>query len=147
MKIQEITYQECLPLWSLLWANRVSPIEPTSAMLLPNDPMGQRVYSNIIGSPIFLGVYDNDTLVGVNSYHTVGNQTRSRGLYVRGSHRGQGIGELLLRETIKRTNQVWSYPKQEALNVYLKAGFKLYSEAIVDDIENKTNFYVTYGKD
>ena len=140
--IREITYEECLPLWQLLWAGRVSPIEPTSAMVIPFDPL-KREYTTKIGTPVFLGYFDNDILVGVNSYHKIGNFYRSRGLYVLGSHRKQGIGEALLRETKSRAaGPVWSYPKMEALSVYLKAGFVEISNPIYDEVEGKTNVYV-----
>jgi GNAT superfamily N-acetyltransferase len=140
--IREIKYQECLPLWQLLWAGRVSPIEPTSAMAFPFD-VNVREYTQNIGTPTFMGYFDGDLLVGVNSYHTVDNFYRSRGLYVLGSHRKQGIGEALLRATIERTERpVWSYPKIEAMSVYLKAGFTETGEPVYDDIEGKTNQYV-----
>jgi len=140
--IREITYEECLPLWQLLWAGRVSPIEPTSAMAFPHD-VNVREYTNDIGTPTFLGYFDGAILVGVNSYHKVDNFYRSRGLYVLGSHRKQGIGEALLRATIERNNRpVWSYPKMEALSVYLKAGFTETGDPVYDAVESKTNQYV-----
>lgn len=140
--IREITYEECLPLWQLLWAGRVSPIEPTSAMVIPFDA-NEREFSQNIGTPTFLGYFDGDVLVGVNSFHKIENFYRSRGLYVLGSHRKRGIGEALLRETIARTPApVWSYPKMEALPVYLKAGFMEISNPVYDEVEDKTNMYV-----
>lgn len=140
--IREITYQECLPLWQLLWAGRVSPIEPTSAMAIPFDPQ-EREYSDDIGTPIFLGYFDGEDLVGVNSYHRVNNFYRSRGLYVKGSHRRQGIAQKLLAETIERCpTGVWSYPKVEAVSVYLAVGFMEISLPVFDPVENKTNQYV-----
>jgi GNAT superfamily N-acetyltransferase len=140
--IREITYEECLPLWQLLWASRVSPIEPTSAMAFPWD-VKVREYTKNIGTPTFLGYFDGDLLVGVNSFHQVDNMYRSRGLYVLGSHRKKGIGEALLRATIQRApKHVWSYPKMEALSVYQKAGFNLVGEPVYDEVEGKTNQYV-----
>lgn len=141
--IKEITFQECLPLWQLLWADRVSPIEPTSAMVIPLD-VSVREYSTMIGKPTFLGYFENNILVGVNSHHPIQNFSRSRGLYVLGSHRGKGIAVKLLKETIARChNLVWSYPKDAALSVYLRAGFHAISGPIVDTVDNKTNYYVS----
>ena len=140
--IREITYEECLPLWQLLWAGRVSPIEPTSSMALPFN-VNVREYTQNIGKPTFLGYFDGEVLVGVNSYHAVDQLCRSRGLYVLGSHRKQGIGEGLLRATIERSpRHVWSYPKMEALPVYLKAGFIETGPPVFDAVEDKTNQYV-----
>ena len=146
MEIKQITYEECLVLWKMLWVERVSPIEPTSAMLF-NPKSEERIYSNKIGNPIFLGAYEDDILVGVNSLHEIENTTRSRGLYVLGEHRGKGIANRLLLETIYRSkNMIWSYPKLEALHVYTHAGFNISSAKIFDPIENKSNFYVSCNR-
>jgi GNAT superfamily N-acetyltransferase len=143
--IQEITFEECLKLWHLLWLTRVSPIEPTSAMTLPNHITLERQYSNDVGNPTFLGYHQDGKLVGVNSFHRVSDSMRSRGLFVLDSCRGKGIAHQLLGETIRRAGEhfyVWSYPKKEALSVYLKAGFKLVTDGIYDPIEQKWNYYV-----
>ena len=146
--ITEITYEQCLPLWEMLWAKRTSPIEPTSAMILPADRGEVREYSTQIGTPTFIGIMLHGELIGVNSFHTIGeDQTRSRGLYVLGAHRGKGVGTLLLSATIVKAPAgrfLWSYPKEESLNTYLRAGFVQASNKIVDTIENKSNYYVTF---
>jgi GNAT superfamily N-acetyltransferase len=142
MEIKQITYEECLVLWKMLWVNRVSPIEPTSSMVFYPSCKG-RIYSQNIGTPIFLGAFIDGILVGVNSLHSLDDTTRSRGLYVLGEHRGKGIANALLKATIDHAESfVWSYPKEEALSVYEKAGFKIASEIIHDVIENKWNYYV-----
>lgn len=141
MIIREITFEECLVLWKKLWATRVSAIETTSAMMLSKTD--QRIYSANIGTPIFLGAFVDDILVGVNSLHNIDKTTRSRGLYVEPTARGMKIGQLLLEETIARAEfPCWSYPKLEALTTYERAGFKRYSKDLFDDIENKANCYV-----
>jgi GNAT superfamily N-acetyltransferase len=146
--IKEITYQECLTLWNLLWADRVSPIEPCSAMdLPPNLPWDcvERPHTTNYGQPTFLGAFRDGELVGVNSLHHVNGRIRSRGLYVLGSHRGHGIAKDLLLETITRADglEVWSFPKKEALMVYIRAGFFQVSPMMWDHKENKNNCYVT----
>ena len=145
-EFEEISYETCLTLWKELWAERVSPIEPTSAMILPEDYAG-RAYSNLIGPPTFIGVYDGIKLVGVNSFHDVGeNQQRSRGLFVLPEYRGHGIGTALLRQTLamrKPDKLMFSYPKEQAVTAYIQAGFKVVSERLFDPVENKANYYVT----
>lgn len=143
MNIQQISYDECIVLWQLLWADRVSPIEPTSAMMLPNNDC-HRLYSNEVGTPTFLGAFENGVLVGVNSLHPVSDTIRSRGLYVVGEYRGLKIGQKLLEKTIEMGDGklVWSFPKQEALNTYLRSGFSVASPMVHDVIENKWNCYV-----
>lgn len=149
--IKDVTYEEVIPLWNKLWEQRVSPIEPVSAMRLPTkeelaiDP-SIRCYHDDIDSATFLGIYDGKRLVAVNSFHRVGGMSRSRGLYVEPEYRGQGYGYHLLRETWRRcvVKPLWSYPKYEALHVYVNAGFRVVSDPIYDPIENKTNYYVVH---
>jgi GNAT superfamily N-acetyltransferase len=150
--IKEITFEQCLPMWEVLWKDRVSPFSDRSAMLLPSyDQMVlgmhrlHTTHSENIGEPTFLGYFDGDQLVGVNSYHEIMGTIRSRGLYVLDSHRGKGIASQLLGEVIRRAPVeavVWSFPNAAAFNVYIRAGFEKYSEALWDNVENKTNFYV-----
>lgn len=142
--IQEITYEQCLVLWNQLWATRVSPIEPTSAMKFSYT--SQRLYTDKVGTPTFLGAFVDDMLVGVNSIHDVDEtQQRSRGLFVLPEYRGKGIAIKLLKETISRRKPdrcLWSYPKEEALPSYVRAGFRVITDRIFDATENKWNYYV-----
>lgn len=144
--IKEISYEECLPVWNVLWADRKTKIEPISFMKFPiivNNSYDYAARENI-SSPIFLGYFDKQTLVGVNSLHNVEDTTRSRGLFVFPQYRNQGIGTILLKRTIDLATGdfIWSFPKKEALNAYLSSGFELASEPIYDSLECKTNFYV-----
>jgi GNAT superfamily N-acetyltransferase len=143
MIIKTIQYDECLTLWNLLWADRVSAIESTSAMTLPVGG-AHRSYSSNIGIPVFLGAYQGDLLIGVNSFHSVDTIFRSRGLYVLDEFRGNKIGQLLLEKTIELAGgRVWSFPKQEAINTYIRAGFHPVGQFEYDHIEKKRNCYVT----
>jgi GNAT superfamily N-acetyltransferase len=151
--IKDISFEECMTLWKDLWKDRVSPIEQTSAMVLitPEELNAgiTRLYSNDVGLATFMGFYDGDLLVGVNSFHRIGITIRSRGLYVCDSHRGKGIAGQLLGEVIRRAPEgftVWSYPKDNALPVYLKAGFEYYLGPLKDEVENKVNHYVKHIK-
>lgn len=142
--IQEITYEQCLTLWNQLWANRVSPIEPTSAMTFSHT--SQRSYTTNVGTPTFLGAFVNEQLVGVNSIHDVDeNQQRSRGLFVLPEFRSNGIATKLLKATIacrKPGRCLWSYPKDSALPTYVRAGFRVITDRIYDPVEDKWNYYV-----
>lgn len=141
MLIKEISMTECFPLWDQLWITRVSAITPTSAMLLCDDE--HRKYSTDVGEPIFLGAYVDGELVGCNSLHRIENTTRSRGLYVNPQYRKMGIGKALLEETIRRgEGTVWSFPRKEALNTYLSAGFSQHTDLMWDETEKKWNCYV-----
>lgn len=143
LNIKPIQFEECLQLWNVLWANRVSPIEPTSAMMLTDKPT--RKYSMDIGEPTFLGAFVGNELVGVNSMHYIDGTTRSRGLYVKPEYRGNGTGVELLKRTVDLSADLpcWSYPKKEALNTYLRAGFKQVSDFFWDETEKKWNCYVS----
>jgi GNAT superfamily N-acetyltransferase len=144
--IKEISYEECLPVWNKLWADRKTKIEPISFMKFPTIVNNSYDYTERekISSPIFLGYFDGQILIGVNSLHTVEDTTRSRGLFVFPQYRNQGIGNSLLKKTIDLATGkfIWSFPKKEALNTYLSVGFELASEPIYDSLECKTNFYV-----
>jgi GNAT superfamily N-acetyltransferase len=148
--ISDISYEECLTLWNRLWSERKSPIESRSHMVIRSqeDIIAENstyAYSNDVGDPTFLGYFLDGRLVGVNSYHCVDTTTRSRGLYVLDSYRGKGIAHQLLGEVIRRAaidSIVWSFPKDTALSVYLRAGFELNSQACYDALEQKTNYYV-----
>lgn len=149
--IKVISYADCLVLWNLLWKDRKTPIEGVSYMKFPSKEirnLGELKHeyssSDKLSEPTFLGYYEKCELVGVNSLHEVEGTTRSRGLFVQPLHRNKGIAVALLIETINRssTKFVWSYPKKEALNTYLRAGFNIESVPIFDSLENKYNFYV-----
>jgi GNAT superfamily N-acetyltransferase len=152
--IRIISYEECLTLWNRLWIDRQTPIEPTSHMILMdqkriNSSKSIYSYSNDIGNPTFLGYFHDRRLVGVNSYHRVDTTIRSRGLYVLDSYRGKGIASCLLGEVINRAETdsiVWSFPKESALSVYLKAGFELNSDSCHDRLEQKNNYVKTCTK-
>lgn len=139
---EELTFEEILPFWRQLWAQRRSAIEPMSCMTL------NREYSLETSNPYYYGFKLNDRIVGVNSIHDILNTSRSRGLYVLPEFRHQGIGEKLIRHGIERATfpTLWSFPKEEALAVYLKCGYSNYSDWIHDPTEKKLNRYVILNK-
>lgn len=128
--IKIIDFYTIYPIWStLLWPNRNSPIEPTSAM---NYLSGFDV-KNMTFNPTFIAFIQNGEIAGVNSGHKcMNNGYRSRGLYVNPQFRGRGIGTILLKETIElgrseKCDYVWSYPRQSSWGTYKHAGFELTS--------------------
>lgn len=128
--IHQINYETILPIWkNYLWPERISTITNTSAMRY----LGGYDIDNMSYTPIFLAYFINDKIAGVNSGHKCKDDGyRSRGLYVFPNFRKQGIGILLLNETIKVAekelcNYVWSYPKQSSWKTYQTATFTLSS--------------------
>ena len=129
--IKSLSWEEILPIWQTqLWPNRISPIEPNSAMELVG---GYSMY-NMNTVPKFFGYYVDNTLVGVNSGHCCLNKMyRSRGLWVLSEHRGKGIGQQLLTETINQakhegSDMIWSFPKRTSWKTYNSVGFELASD-------------------
>lgn len=129
--IKEIAYDEIFPIWeAYLWHNRTTTITPTSAM----DYLGGYHMDNMNYKPTFLGYFNDQNLIGVNSGHKCrDNSYRSRGLYVHQSYRKQGIATKLLKATIEqgvleKCNYVWSYPRDTSWNAYANAGFALKTE-------------------
>lgn len=144
--IERISYEECLELWLKMWSTRKTEITPMSAMDLPKDNFNRKIYFEYYAEPIFLGYRLDGKIVGVNSIHSINGKTRSRGLYVEPEYRKHKIGQSLLEESIsiglQKTDVVWSFPKKEALNTYLRAGFTQLSPLIYDELEDKWNCYV-----
>lgn len=127
-----ISWKTILGVWQKeLWPNRASAIETHSAMTWPYENTqpehDMRVFDY---TPYFIGVYDNQILVGVNSGHrTSANHFRSRGLWVHPKYRRQGISQILFQLTeeaaqLEGANMIWSVPRKTALPAYQRAGFE-----------------------
>jgi GNAT superfamily N-acetyltransferase len=129
--VKEITFKEITPYWKMLWKDSV--IRRKSGVLLLNG-FDETMNSNEKVIPTFFGAFQNDKIVGVNSgYSPQEIQYRSRGLYVLPEYRRQGVAQQLLHATEgqgKREGKLlfWSMPRQEAINAYLKFGFKQVSK-------------------
>ena len=128
--IVQIDFSTIYHYWStMLWPERASKIEPTSAMSF----LGGYDLKNLDFEPTFFAYTIDNNIVGVNSGHKcMDNGYRSRGLYVLPEYRGKKIGVELLIETIKQGTKenckyVWSYPKESSWRTYRKAGFVLSS--------------------
>jgi GNAT superfamily N-acetyltransferase len=127
-----------------LWPNRVSKIEPHSAMLL------NKTYDikNFDYDATYFLYHVDGKIAGCNSGHKCTDNTyRSRGLYVFPEYRKQGIGKHLLVATIQQGKEencdlVWSYPRFESWTTYKSAGFELISDWA--ESETGLNAYCQY---
>lgn len=132
MIIKRVDFETVLPLWTIkLWPGRSSPIEPLSAMTWPFEGDPQPINMSIFEyEPSFWAVFDEDTIVGVNSGHrTTDWQYRSRGIWVDPNYRGKGIANLLFsslqeQAVAESCEMIWSIPRKTALPAYTKFGFK-----------------------
>lgn len=142
LEIKRISFEEIFPIWrDQLWPQRKDPIRTHSSMTLEGQ-YDMSIYQN--SEAIFLGIFDGRNLIAVNSCHLSSTKhLRSRGLYVHPLWRGQGLAGKLLRATFEEARSlgaelVWSYPRQEALQVYLRQGF----EETAFPPRTETNSYV-----
>jgi GNAT superfamily N-acetyltransferase len=89
---------------------------------------------NMNFDPTFFAYYKDNTVIGVNSGHMcIGQEYRSRGLYVFPEYRKKGVGTELLLATINQgikenAKLVWSYPKLTSWSTYKNAEFILSSD-------------------
>ena len=129
--IKQISFEQIYEIWkNSLWPNRTSPIEPNSAMIF----LGGYTMDNMTTTPTFLGYFQNDKIIGVNSGHKCSdNSYRSRGLFVFPEFRHTGIATKILKATIEQgkvegCSFVWSYPRKTSWRAYKQADFILMSE-------------------
>ena len=147
--VQQITFQEILPIWqNKLWPNRVSKIETHSAMTWPYTHPVQPYSMDVFNYPAtFFGIFDQDTLVAVNSGHlTTQQEYRSRGLWVDPDYRGMGLAQIILLATINEAKKegakmIWSIPRLTALPAYERVGFKTVGDIIDEGVEFGPNIY------
>jgi len=146
--ITTVDFKTIFKIWSeYLWPNRLSNIQPHSAMLMS----GHYELKNFNYTPTFF-IYKVDGIIaGCNSGHKCCDNTyRSRGLYVFPEFRKKGYGKELLVATINQgikenTRYIWSYPRYESWSTYESAGFKLASDWKKD--ETGTNALCVYEID
>jgi GNAT superfamily N-acetyltransferase len=143
--IKSLSWDAIEFIWrTYLWPDRTSKIESNSAMVFTS---GYDMY-NMNTTPSFFGYFINDELVGVNSGHgCADNMYRSRGLWVFPEHRGKGIGQQLLIETInqaKRENadMIWSFPKRTSWKTYNSVGFELASDWQKSETSNENAYCI-----
>lgn len=148
--IELIAWQDILPIWkNELWPTRVSPIEPTSAMCYLND----YDMNNMLTEPSFFGYIIDNKIIGVNSGHSCprSNSYRSRGLWVHPKHRGQGIGQQLLKAVVAKgfdegRTMIWSYPRKTSWGTYSSVGFSLDTEWTKSETSEQNAFCSLHQK-
>lgn len=143
--IERIQWEEILPIWKEeLWPDRVSPIEPVSAMKY----LGGYNLEIQDEDPIFFGAHSKGVIYGVNSIvRTAPTQFRSRGLWVDPEKRGQGLGKDLLKWSMSAAKhhgarEVWSAPRKSAWPTYESVGFIRTSDWFDEGMEFGPNCYV-----
>lgn len=131
-EIKEISFTDIGPIWAnRLWPGR-EDIEPASAMMFSGGFDFEMGNFNL--PAIFIGLFEDGHLVGVNSGHAcVDNSFRSRGLWVDPIARGKGYGIDLLRHTITDGRLLgcsfcWSLPRQSSWKTYEAVGFERTSD-------------------
>lgn len=149
MQIQQITFEEILPIWTTeLWPNRESKIETHSAMTWPNTHFGQPYSMEVFSYPaVFFGIYDQTKLIAVNSGHlTTATEYRSRGLWVDPDYRGKKLAQQILLATVTQATKegarmIWSIPRLTALPAYERVGFKTVGKRVDEGVEFGPNIY------
>lgn len=143
MQVEKISFDEISKVWALdLWKDRQSPITPMSSMVCLGG-YDMSIYNNV---PTFFAIKDIDKIVAVNSGHmTINGYYRSRGLWVDKQYRRQGLTYILFnalydQAKIENAKYVWSFPKEESLQPYIKNGFTVRSNIV--DNELGPHYYV-----
>ena len=144
--IEQVEFDIILPIWdNYLWPRRKSPIKPMSSMTYDGG-YDMSIYEKY--SPSFFAVYENNTIIGVNSCHrTQSAQSRSRGIWVDPKYRNQGVAGLLfdaVDDIARKENctEIWSLPRKSALSAYERYGYVRTSDFISEGVEFGPNCYV-----
>lgn len=145
MNIVEIDFDTIKKVWENdLWPNRVSKIEPYSAMMFMHNGYD----TSFADRPSkFFGGYIDDKLVAVNSFHLAETyMARSRGLWVDPEYRGAGFGSIMLKHTNRVAKQlgahsIWSFPRKTSILTYERAYYVKCSDWLMDG-EFGPNCYV-----
>lgn len=145
MNLENITFEEIYNIWKTkLWIDRQSPIEKISSMVYLGG-FDMSIYNN---KPTFFALKENDEIIAVNSGHmTINKHYRSRGLWVKEKYRKQGYTYVLFKALFKqalleKAEYVWSFPKEIAVQAYIKNGFSI-SGSIIDN-ELGPHYYVIH---
>ena len=93
MELDKISFNEISEVWaSNLWKDRQSPIKHISSMVYLGG-YDMSIYNN---EPTFFSIKESGKIVAVNSGHmTINGYYRSRGLWVKETHRNKGLTYIL----------------------------------------------------
>ena len=123
--IKEINFETILPLWKLLWSD-TDYIRPMSSIKYLGG-YDTAIYTKF--HPTFLGLYDNEILIGCISGHKSSHEDyRIRGIYILPEYRSKNLSKMLFDAIIlqakkENSTQIWSLPKQESFFSYRKKNF------------------------
>ena len=144
------TFEDIFPYWTNeLWVGRVSKIEHMSSLKWNSYMWFMHGNVEITKdhsifdkyTPIFFNVKVGDEIIGVNSgFKTDDKIYRSRGLWVKPEHRGNGHSKTLLKQTIKQGRKegcthIWTMPRKTALPAYESVGFNKIGGWIDEKVE------------
>lgn len=145
MIIKRVSWQDIEYIWkTFLWPDRVSAIEPTSAMVYLKGYNSM----NMTSLPSFFGCFVDAKLVGVNSGHRCAdNSYRSRGLWVDPLYRGNGYGKILLETTVRQAMEesssfIWSFPRRTSWPTYKSVGFKKTSKWMQSETSDANSYCI-----
>jgi len=126
MIIKQVSFDKIYPVWrDKLWKGRVSKIEQSN----PIDYLGKYNLEIMNNKAVCFACYIDNNIVGVNTLlPTSKDMCRSRGFYINPEQRLKGIGKKIMKETLNCANElnfkyVWSMPRKNSLDFYLKFGF------------------------
>jgi len=126
MRIEIVDFKIIYPVWkNNLWKGRVSKIEESN----PIDYLGDYNPEILKNKAICLAGFKDNNIIGVNSLlPTSKTYCRSRGFYINTEQRLKGYGSKLMHKTLthaKKLNYeyIWSMPRKNSLQFYLKFGF------------------------
>ena len=124
--VKETDFETILPLWKLLWPD-TADIQPMSSIKYFGG-YDINIYTKF--HPTFLGLYDNEKLIGCISGHKSSHEDyRIRGIYIIANYRSKGLSKLLFNRILlhaKKENAslIWSLPKKESIKSYISFGFR-----------------------
>lgn len=129
LDIKQIDYDTIYPVWNILWPGQDHRSHSAMVMKGGHDSEIHEKYK-------WRGwaVYDGYGIVGVMAGHKSGpREYRTRGLWVKETHRGQGIANMLFAMAEKQAKNeccrwLWSYPRLQALGAYQKAGYESFGK-------------------
>lgn len=125
MRLEYVDFDTILPYWKILWPH-LDEILPVSLI----DFGGNINHSLTKYQPTFITLQHNNKIVGVNSFvQTSDHFGRNRGIWLDPNERNKGYGRFLLFESeflaLKNNlSLIWSMPRNDALNFYLRLGFE-----------------------
>jgi len=138
---KQITYDEILPYWDILWRDRERMIQYSAMRMMGG-------YDSDIKNTYkwrAFAVCDDKRggkIVGVNAGHKSGaREYRTRGLWVSSEYRGRGIAQQLFKQLEDQAKHemcrwLWSYPRLAALPAYCKAGYEPFGEADLGEFDH-----------